>query len=193
MVPKLDHDRREWLPAYAIAWISVTTVTVCLRLALRTASRNFSVDDVSLSILACLPVYADKTVGSNDTFFDHLHCFREPCSVLLQGRDHGSACLRHGPVENPCVRTDRMDSRVAVCDWHLLRQTLSPVLLPPHGERCPWAKMADRNLGRSRFCRNAHTRLHISPGIRFQLHALYRNRKQGWDAGRAGQFLPEHT
>jgi hypothetical protein len=50
MDPQLDHHRivrRDWLPAFAITWMSFTSLLVILRLGLRATSRNLGLDDVS--------------------------------------------------------------------------------------------------------------------------------------------------
>jgi hypothetical protein len=47
-----DHTvRREWLPVFAIVWISVVSLLVTLRFTLRTTSRQLGLDDVNMSIL----------------------------------------------------------------------------------------------------------------------------------------------
>lgn len=49
MDPQLDHHRivhREWLPTFAIVWMSFTSLLVVLRLTLRATSRNLGLDDV---------------------------------------------------------------------------------------------------------------------------------------------------
>jgi hypothetical protein len=38
--------RREWLPVFAIVWMSFTSLLVILRLTLRATSRNLGLDDV---------------------------------------------------------------------------------------------------------------------------------------------------
>ena len=50
MDPQLDHHRivrRDWLPAFAIFWMSFTSLLVILRPGLRATSRNLGLDDVS--------------------------------------------------------------------------------------------------------------------------------------------------
>jgi len=49
MDPQRHHElivRREWLPTFAIVWMSFTSLLVILRLTLRVTSRSFGLDDV---------------------------------------------------------------------------------------------------------------------------------------------------
>jgi hypothetical protein len=48
---RLDRDhvvRRDWLPLFAIIWMSFTSLLVILRIALRASSRNLGLDDVRI-------------------------------------------------------------------------------------------------------------------------------------------------
>jgi hypothetical protein len=51
MDPQRHHDpivRREWLPTFAIVWMSFTSLLMILRLTLRATSRNLGLDDVGV-------------------------------------------------------------------------------------------------------------------------------------------------
>lgn len=48
-----DHVvRRDWMPLFAIFWMSVISLLVVLRLALRATSRTLGLDDVNQQNLA---------------------------------------------------------------------------------------------------------------------------------------------
>lgn len=56
---RLDRDhvvRRDWLPLFAIIWMSVVSLLVVLRLALRATSRSLGLDDVSQQINEPSPI-----------------------------------------------------------------------------------------------------------------------------------------
>ena len=91
MDPQLDHHRivrRDWLPAFAITWMSFTSLLVILRLGLRATSRNLGLDDVSNLTPASPTLGTDDIAGSTLTFLDHLHRFRKHRNICLQGRSH---------------------------------------------------------------------------------------------------------
>lgn len=85
-----DHVvRREWLPAFAIAWLSLSSLLVILRLTLRATGRNsaLGLDDVCvLDLLA--RQRSNRGTGSTIALMDLLHSFHKRCDLRIEFRLH---------------------------------------------------------------------------------------------------------
>jgi hypothetical protein len=98
MDSKQDHGHavhREWLPAFAIVWISLASLLVFLRLTLRITGRNgaLGLDDVRASVLSAQQA-SNRGTGSTSTFLDHLHSFHKRCDHCIKLRIYRSAYKR---------------------------------------------------------------------------------------------------
>jgi hypothetical protein len=98
MDSKQDHGHavhREWLPAFAIVWISLASLLVFLRLTLRITGRNgaLGLDDVRASVLSAQQA-SNRGTGSTSTFLDHLHSFHKRCDLCIKLRIYRSAYKR---------------------------------------------------------------------------------------------------
>jgi hypothetical protein len=85
-----------------------------------------------------------------------------------------------------------MDLRVPVPDRHLLREGLDSTILPPHGERPLRTKMADCNLGRGCFHRDARLHLFSHSDLWLQLCRLPHERTQDGNVEWPRRFLPQY-
>ena len=110
-----------------------------------------------------------------------------PLFALVSRVNSSSSGLVADPVD-----IDSMDLRVPVPDRHLLRESLDPTILPPHGERPFRTKVAHRNMGRRRFYRDVCVYLFSHSDLWLQLCRLPHERDQDRNVERSRRFLPQH-